>query len=106
MFDNERRVIRYTDTITKCVLVDYLMSNRKFKERDAKKLVDEFFETLMFGLEKDGQVNFRSLGDFVVKKTVERVGRNPKTGVEYNISSRKVVKFKASKTLRSLMAIV
>ena len=48
---------------------------------------------------KGDEINFVGWGKFEVKDTPARVGRNPKTGVEVEIPAKKVVKFKAGKTL-------
>ena len=64
-------------------------------ERKLNTLLDLFEETLV----KGDDVNFIGWGKFEVKDTPARVGRNPKTGVEVEIPAKKVVKFKAGKTL-------
>ena len=64
-------------------------------ERKLNILLDLFEETLV----KGDDVNFIGWGKFEVKDTPARVGRNPKTGVEVEIPAKKVVKFKAGKTL-------
>ena len=64
-------------------------------ERKLNILLDLFEETLV----KGDDVNFIGWGKFEVKDTPARTGRNPKTGEEIVIAAKKVVKFKAGKTL-------
>ena len=64
-------------------------------ERKLDAVLDLFEETLI----KGDEINFVGWGKFEVKDTPARVGRNPKTGVEVEIPAKKVVKFKAGKTL-------
>ena len=64
-------------------------------ERKLNTLLDLFEETLV----KGDDVNFIGWGKFEVKDTPERLGRNPRTGEEVAIAAKKVVKFKAGKSL-------
>ncbi len=64
-------------------------------ERKLDAALDLFEEILI----KGDDINFLGWGKFEVKDTPARVGRNPKTGVEVEIPAKKVVKFKAGKTL-------
>ena len=64
-------------------------------ERKLDVVLNLFEEVLVNG----GDINFIGWGKFEVKDTPARVGRNPKTGVEVEIPAKKVVKFKAGKTL-------
>ena len=52
-------------------------------------------------LVKGNNVKISSFGTFTVRQKNTRIGRNPKTGVEAEISSRKVISFKPSQTMRS-----
>ena len=54
---------------------------------------------------KDGEnVKISGFGSFVLRDKKERVGRNPKTGVEVPITPRRVMTFRASQTLRDRIA--
>ena len=64
-------------------------------ERKLDALLGTFEEVLVSGEE----VNFVGWGKFEVKETPARTGRNPRTGEEVAILAKKVVKFKAGKTL-------
>ena len=67
-----------------------------FSKNLSRKIVDDFFETLVSELIKSNRVKISSFGTFKVINKKERIGRNPKTKVEARISPRKVVKFKSS----------
>ena len=67
-----------------------------FSKNFSSVIVDDFFETLIHHLVIFKQIKISSFGTFQVKNKKERIGRNPKTKEEAKISSRKVVKFKAS----------
>jgi integration host factor subunit alpha len=53
----------------------------------AKQLLDEFIQVVVSASSKS-QVNISGFGTFVRKKTPSRIGRNPKTGEEFEISER------------------
>ena len=67
-----------------------------FSKNLSRKIVDDFFETLVSELIKSNRVKISSFGTFKVINKKERIGRNPKTKIETRISPRKVVKFKPS----------
>ena len=67
-----------------------------FSKNFSSVIVDDFFETLIQHLLKFKKIKISSFGSFQVINKKERIGRNPKTKEEAKISSRKVVKFKAS----------
>ena len=77
-------------------LSNKIYKNLGFSKNFSSKLVDDFFESLIFELIKAGKMKISSFGTFSVINKNERVGRNPKTKVEAKIAARKVVKFKPS----------
>jgi integration host factor subunit alpha len=62
---------------------------------EARKILEEISEALLRG----ESVKLRSFGTFNVRAKRERIGRNPKTGVEATITPRRVLTFKASPVL-------
>ncbi len=91
--------------MTKKEFVDLYAEKAKFEtkaeaERKLNTLLDLFEEVLV----KGDDINFVGWGKFEVKDTPARVGRNPKTGEEVAIPAKKVVKFKAGKTLADKVA--
>jgi len=65
----------------------------------AREILDAAFEEVSAALERGEQVKLRSFGTFSVRAKRERVGRNPKTGVEARITPRRVLTFKPSPVL-------
>ena len=66
----------------------------------SKKIINHFFNILIEGLKKDGSVKLSGFGTFKVLSKKQRIGRNPKTKIEYKISSRKIVSFSLSSDIK------
>jgi integration host factor subunit alpha len=66
---------------------------------EAREILDATFEEIREALIRGEPVKLRSFGSFNVRSKRERVGRNPKTGEEAPICSRRVLTFKASPVL-------
>lgn len=89
--------------LTKADLVKHLFSVVGLNQREAKDLVEEFFEEIRASLESGWQVKLSGFGNFSLRDKKERPGRNPKTGEEIPVSARRVVTFKASQKLKALV---
>jgi integration host factor subunit alpha len=88
-------------TLTKADLADLLFEQVGLNKREAKDMVEAFFEELRSALESGDSVKLSGFGNFELRKKSERPGRNPKTGEEIPISARRVVTFHASQKLKS-----
>ncbi|MGC1860524.1 MAG: integration host factor subunit alpha [Methylocystis sp.] len=66
---------------------------------EAKKMLDAFFDEVTEALVRSEPVKLPSFGNFNVRSRRERIGRNPRTGVEVPIAPRKALTFKASPAL-------
>ena len=77
-------------------LSNKIYQNLGFSKNLSSKIVDNFFEALISGIIKSNKIKISSFGTFSILNKKERMGRNPKTGVQAKIFSRKVVKFKPS----------
>ena len=64
----------------------------------SKKIINDLINILILNI-KSGSLNLKNIGSFLIKEKKERIGRNPKTKVEYIISSRKTVIFHPSKKI-------
>ena len=62
-------------------------------------IVNDIIDIIIEGLQSNKKVKIHNFGTFVLNKKNSRIGRNPKTKEEYEISSRSVITFKASKIL-------
>jgi integration host factor subunit alpha len=88
-------------TLTKAELADILYDQVGLNKREAKDMVEAFFEEVRRALESGDSVKLSGFGNFELRKKDERPGRNPKTGEEIPISARRVVTFHASQKLKS-----
>ena len=89
-----------TGTITKAELSDALFAQVGLNKREAKDLIDSFFETVGSHLENGVDVKISGFGNFQLREKSARPGRNPKTGELVPISARRVVTFHASQKLK------
>ncbi|HXF06998.1 MAG TPA: integration host factor subunit alpha [Candidatus Acidoferrales bacterium] len=87
--------------LTKAAMVERLFGDLGLNKREAKELVDLFFETIRRALEQGEQVKLSGFGNFELRDKGERPGRNPKTGEEIPISARRVVTFRPGQNLRA-----
>ena len=92
-----------TKNFTRKDLSKKIYHNLGFSKNISLRLVDDFFESMISGLLKTNQVKISSFGTFQVIKKKERMGRNPKTGIEAKICARKVVRFKPSISVKNKM---
>ena len=88
-------------TLTKADLADLLFEQVGLNKREAKDMVEAFFEEVRSALETGDSVKLSGFGNFELRKKSERPGRNPKTGEEIPITARRVVTFHASQKLKS-----
>ena len=70
-----------------------------FNRKLCLDIVNDIINIVISGLERDKKVKIHNFGTFTLNRKNSRIGRNPKTKEEYNISSRNVITFKASKIL-------
>jgi integration host factor subunit alpha len=87
--------------LTKADLVEKLVDEVGLGKRDAKELVDEFFEEIKNALEAGNPVKLSGFGNFDLRDKKQRPGRNPKTGEEIPITARRVVTFKPGQKLKA-----
>ena len=87
--------------MTKAKLAETLFEQLGLNKREAKDLVEGFFESLRSSLESGEQVKLSGFGNFDLRNKSERPGRNPKTGEEIPISARRVVTFRPGQKLKS-----
>ena len=70
-----------------------------FNRKLCLEIVNDIIDIIIEGLQADKQVKIHNFGTFKLNHKRSRIGRNPKTKEEYNIASRNVINFKASKVL-------
>jgi len=87
--------------LTKAEMAERLFDELGLNKREAKEMVELFFETIRSSLEKGEQVKLSGFGNFDLREKKERPGRNPKTGEEIPISARRVVTFRPGQKLKA-----
>lgn len=87
--------------LTKAEVAEHLFEKVGLSKRDAKDMVEIFFEEIRETLEAGEQVKLSGFGNFDLRVKSERPGRNPKTGEDIPISARKVVTFRPGQKLKS-----
>ncbi|MBU2870907.1 integration host factor subunit alpha [Colwellia sp. E2M01] len=87
--------------LTKAEVAEHLFEKVGLSKRDAKDMVEMFFEEIRETLESGDQVKLSGFGNFDLRQKSERPGRNPKTGEDIPILARKVVTFRPGQKLKS-----
>jgi integration host factor subunit alpha len=91
--------------LTKADLAENLFDVLGLNKREAKEIVEIFFEEIRQALERGEAVKLSGFGNFNLRDKETRPGRNPKTGEEIPISARRVVTFRAGQKLKSRIEI-
>ncbi len=86
--------------VTRSELTDAVYRQLGLSRTESSDLVEAMLEEISMALERGEAVKLSSFGSFSVRHKNERVGRNPKSGVEVPITPRRVVTFKASHLLK------
>ena len=89
--------------LTKADMAEYLYEQLGLNKREAKEMVEIFFEEVRTALERGDTVKLSGFGNFQLREKPQRPGRNPKTGEEMPISARRVVTFHASQKLKAMV---
>ena len=90
--------------ITRADLAEAVYHEVGLSRKASAELVEQVLEEICQTLEKGETVKLSGFGNFAVRQKSERIGRNPKTGVEVPILPRKVVVFRASHILKDAVA--
>ncbi len=87
--------------LTKADIAEMLYEELGLNKREAKEIVEHFFEEIRTALENNEQVKLSGFGNFDLRDKNTRPGRNPKTGEEIPITARRVVTFKPGQKLKA-----
>ncbi|HJP41919.1 MAG TPA: integration host factor subunit alpha [Gammaproteobacteria bacterium] len=87
-------------TLTKSDIVKQLNDEIGLNKREAKELVDSFFDNIKETLSQGHEVKLSGFGNFQLKNKSSRPGRNPRTGEDVEITARRVVTFKSGQKLK------
>lgn len=92
-----------TPTLTKAELAELLFEHVGLNKREAKDMVEAFFDVIRDALEGGDSVKLSGFGNFQLRDKPQRPGRNPKTGEAIPIAARRVVTFHASQKLKAMV---
>jgi integration host factor subunit alpha len=88
-------------TLTRADLSEAVYKQIGLSRSESAALVELMLNEISAAVERGENVKLSSFGSFLVRSKGERIGRNPKTGVEVPITPRQVMVFKASNVLKS-----
>ena len=86
--------------LTKAAMAESLFNELGLNKKEARELVDLYFEELVATLAAGEQIRLSGFGNFDLRDKKERPGRNPKTGEEIPITARRVVTFRPGHKLK------
>jgi Bacterial nucleoid DNA-binding protein len=87
------------DNITRFHIAESIHNEFGLPKKDCIDFVSDIIDIVIEGLKNSDKVKIHNFGTFIVRHKKSRIGRNPKTKKEVMIDERKVISFKASKTV-------
>ena len=97
-------IMRSVGTLTRADLAETINRKMGLSRAESLDMVEAILAKICNALSDGENVKISGFGSFVLRDKSERVGRNPKTGVEVPITPRRVMTFRASQTLRDRIA--
>ena len=91
------------NTITRLDVAEAIYTEIGLSRKDSSDILDMIIDEIVKELSQGNDVKLSSFGTFSLRDKKARTGRNPKTGVEAVISSRRVISFKPSQTMRKII---
>lgn len=91
-------------TLTRADLADVVHRNLGLSRAESAQFVERVLHHMCHSLSEGDNVKISGFGSFILRDKGQRVGRNPKTGVEVPIAPRRVMTFRASQILRDRIA--
>ena len=89
--------------LTKRDLINSVYMQIGFSKNISENLIDDLLATITENLKNEKKLKLSKFGTFSIRSKKSRIGRNPKTKEQKNISDRDVVLFKASKEFKDLV---
>jgi len=86
--------------MTKADLIENVYLKTGFSKKESAEIVEMVFDIMKTNLEEGEKIKIAGFGNFVVKEKATRRGRNPQTGDEIEITSRRILTFKPSQVLK------
>ncbi|MFN3516892.1 MAG: integration host factor subunit alpha [Novosphingobium sp.] len=91
-------------TLTRADLAEALNRKLGLSRAESLSMVESILEHMSSALEQGENVKISGFGTFLLRDKAQRIGRNPKTGVEVPITPRRVLTFRASQMLKERIA--
>ena len=98
--------MRSVGTLTRADLAETINRKMGFSRSESLELVEVIIAKMCDAMGDGQNVKISGFGSFVLRDKNERIGRNPKTGVEVPITPRRVMTFRASQKLKDRIASV
>jgi integration host factor subunit alpha len=98
--------MRSVGTLTRADLAETINRKMGFSRSESLELVEAIIAKMCDAMGDGQNVKISGFGSFVLRDKNERIGRNPKTGVEVPITPRRVMTFRASQKLKDRIASV
>ena len=96
--------MRSVGTLTRADLAETINRKMGFSRSESLDLVEAILARMCQAMGDGENVKISGFGSFVLRDKKERIGRNPKTGVEVPITPRRVMTFRASQKLKERVA--
>ena len=93
-------MMRSIGTLTRADLAETVNRKMGLSRAESLDLVEQILATMCTAMADGENVKISGFGSFILRDKRERVGRNPKTGVEVPITPRRVMTFRASQKLK------
>ncbi len=87
--------------MTKVDIIENIYEKVGFSKKDVAKIIETIFDLIKENLQHEEKIKISGFGNFVVRKKRARRGRNPQTGGDIEISSRRILTFKPSQVLKA-----
>ena len=97
-------MMRSVGTLTRADLAETINRKLGFSRAESLALVESILAKMCDALGDGQNVKISGFGSFILRDKRERIGRNPKTGVEVPITPRRVLTFRASQIMRERIA--
>jgi integration host factor subunit alpha len=89
--------------MTKANLVEKIFEKIGLSKKESQEIIEILFDTMKQTFIEGESVKISGFGTFNIRQKMARIGRNPKTGEELEITPRRVITFRASNQLKSVM---
>jgi integration host factor subunit alpha len=89
--------------MTKVDIVEAIYEKVGFSKKEVANIVESIFDIIKENLQQEDKIKISGFGNFVIRKKRARRGRNPQTGDDIEISSRRILTFKPSQVLKGAL---